>query len=128
MTDSSATPLTDIDTYIHSFPESTRQALNAIREVIRREAPEASEKISYAMPTFYFHGNLIHFAAYEHHIGLYPAPSGIHSFQEKLKNYKSGKGSVRFPLDQEIPLELIAEITRFRVKENLEKRNNKKAR
>ncbi len=78
------------------------------------------------MPTFYLHGNLVHFAAYEHHIGFYPTPSGIAAFQDQLKKYKSSKGAVQFPIDKPLPLALIRKIVRYRVKENLQKAEAKK--
>ncbi len=86
---------------------------------IREAAPDATETISYQMPTFTLKGNLVHFAAFKNHIGLYPAPTGIEEFKEELSTYKGGKGSVRFPLDKPIPFDLISRIVKFRVKENL---------
>lgn len=106
-----------IDAYIASFSPDIRQRLEAVRKVIKAAAPDASEKISYAMPTFYQNGNLIHFAAFQNHIGLYPAPSGIEAFEEKLAAYKHAKGSVQFPHNKPLPLDLIREITEFRVAE-----------
>ncbi len=93
--------------------------------MIKEAAPEATEKISYQMPTFYLHGNLVHFAAYKKHIGFYPSPSGIEAFKEEISSYKWAKGSVQFPLDKPIPYELIRKITIYRVKENVEKLNIK---
>jgi uncharacterized protein YdhG (YjbR/CyaY superfamily) len=109
-----------IDEYIEQYPEDIQKILHKIRSVIKEAAPDASEKISYQMPTFYLHGNLVHFAAFKTHIGFYPVPSGIEKFQDELSKYKGGKGSVQFPLDQAIPYDLIRRITLFRVKENLE--------
>jgi uncharacterized protein YdhG (YjbR/CyaY superfamily) len=89
----------------------------------------AEECINYAMQTFKLHGNLVHFASYKHHIGFYPAPSGIGAFRDEIAQYKSSKGAVQFPLDQPIPLDLIEKIVNFRVKENIEKfaiKSNKK--
>lgn len=117
----------EIDAYIEGFPESVRGLLEEVRETIRAAAPDAREKISYAVPTFDLHGNLVHFAAFERHIGFYPTPSGVAEFDEALSPYKQGKGSVQFPLDQPMPLELIARIVRFRVNENLKKAAEKKA-
>ena len=91
--------------------------------MIKEAAPEATEKISYQMPTFYLHGNLVHFAAYKKHIGFYLSPSGIEAFKEEISSYKWAKGSVQFPLDKPIPYELIRKITIYRVKENVEKLN-----
>jgi uncharacterized protein YdhG (YjbR/CyaY superfamily) len=110
-----------IDAYIADFPAPVQAIMQEIRRTIRQAAPDAQEAISYQMPTFRLHGNLVHFAAYERHIGFYPAPSGIAAFQHRLSAYKSAKGSVQFPLNQPIPYDLIAEITRFRVAENLAK-------
>ncbi len=107
-----------IDEYIAQFAPEIQLLLNNIRAVIQKEAPDAIEKISYQMPTYYYHGNLVHFAAYEKHIGFYPAPSGIAAFQDQLSVYKFAKGSVQFPLSKPIPFDLIAEIVRFRVTEN----------
>jgi uncharacterized protein YdhG (YjbR/CyaY superfamily) len=117
-----------IDEYIAAFPEETQRLLELIRTTIRASAPEAEEKISYQMPTFYFKGNLVHFAAWKYHIGFYPTPSGTLEFREKLSKYEGGKGSVKFPIDKPLPLELIREIVKFRVAENLlkaEKRSSK---
>jgi uncharacterized protein YdhG (YjbR/CyaY superfamily) len=118
-----------IDEYIAGFPLEIQDKLQKIREVIQKAAPEATEKISYQMPTFYLFGNLVHFAAFKNHIGFYPTPSGITSFDEELAPYKRAKGSVAFPLDKPIPYELIDKIVRFRVEENMkiaeEKRKKK---
>nr|WP_303869966.1 DUF1801 domain-containing protein [Acetobacterium wieringae] len=107
-----------IDTYIGQFPAEVQQILQEIRQVIKEAAPEAEEKISYQMPTFYLGGNLVHFAAYKKHIGFYPAPSGIEKFKQDLSKYKSAKGSVQFPINQPIPFDLIRKIVAFRVAEN----------
>lgn len=111
-----------IDAYISSFPTDIQARLHAVRAAIREAAPEASEKISYQMPTFYLNGNLVHFAAMKHHIGFYPSPSGIDAFSEQLKPYKSSKGAVQFAYTEDIPYELIKEIVRYRVQENLAKK------
>lgn len=107
-----------IDDYIATFPEDTQAILQEIRATIRAAAPDAEEAISYQMPTFKLKGNLVHFAAYKNHIGFYPAPSGITAFQQELSAYKSAKGSVQFPLDRPMPLELIGKIVTFRAVEN----------
>jgi uncharacterized protein YdhG (YjbR/CyaY superfamily) len=111
----------EIDKYISSFPKEIQVLLEQVRTTIRQAAPEAEEAIKYAMPTFVLNGNLVHFAAFKNHIGFYPVPSGIEAFQKELSVYKQGKGSVQFPLDQPIPLELIARIVKFRVVENKRK-------
>jgi len=108
----------DIDTYIAGFPEETQAKLQQIRAVIKAAAPEAEETISYQMPTFKLGKNLVHFAGYKKHIGFYPTPSGIAAFQEELSIYPNAKGSVQFPLDQPLPLELITKMVVFRVAEN----------
>lgn len=110
-----------IDEYIAAFPEPVQKILQELRATIRSAAPAAEERIAYQMPTFSLEGNLVHFAAYKHHIGFYPAPEGIRAFQQELAGYKGAKGSVQFPIDQPLPLELIAKIVRFRAAENLEK-------
>jgi uncharacterized protein YdhG (YjbR/CyaY superfamily) len=108
-----------IDEYIATFPDDIQKKLKEVRAVIKAAAPEASEKISYQMPTFFLFGNLVHFAAFKNHIGFYPAPRGIEEFQNELSVYKGAKGSVQFPLDQPMPLDLISRIVKFRVKDNL---------
>ncbi len=114
-----------IDEYIAAFPEETQKILQEIRATIKAAAPEAVEKISYQMPTFFLNGNLIHFAAFKNHIGLYPTPSGTEAFKAELSVYESGKGSIRFPIDQPMPLKLIREIVQFRVAENQKKATEK---
>lgn len=110
-----------IDEYIAAFPAHVQQILQAMRGAIRSAAPQAVEKISYQMPTFYLNGNLVHFAAYKNHIGFYPTPGGIEHFRGELSPYETSKGAIRFPLDQPIPFDLVGRITAFRVKENLDK-------
>jgi uncharacterized protein YdhG (YjbR/CyaY superfamily) len=114
-----------IDEYIAAFPPEVQATLQELRATIRAAAPEASEKISYQMPTFFLQGNLVHFAAYKHHIGFYPTPSGIEAFAQELAAYPLSKGAVRFPIDQPLPLELIRRIVAFRVAENLERAKGK---
>jgi len=110
-----------IDEYIGTFPQETQKILQEIRAVIKAAAPDAEEKISYQMPTFFLNGNLIHFAAFKNHIGIYPTPSGTEAFKEEIAKYKSAKGSIQLPSDQPMPLELIRRIVKFRVAENLQK-------
>lgn len=105
----------DIDAYIAGFPEDVQEILQKIRATIRREAPGAQEAIKYGMPTFVLNGNLIHFAAYKGHIGLYPAPRGNAKFKDELSAYEGGKGTVKFPLDKPVPYDLICRIVKFRV-------------
>lgn len=109
------------DEYISTFPKEIQIKLNKIREVIQKEAPDAIEKISYGMPTFYLNGNLVHFAAFKNHIGFFPAPSGINEFEKELSKFKTGKGTLQFKNDEEIPFTLIKKVVKFRVKENLSK-------
>jgi uncharacterized protein YdhG (YjbR/CyaY superfamily) len=116
---------TTIDEYIDTFPEDIRKILNQLRQTIREAAPEAEETINYQMPTFTLHGNLVHFAAFKNHIGFYPTPSGIEAFQKELAPYKGAKGSVQFPIDEPLPLPLIRKIVKYRVKENLERKQKK---
>lgn len=109
---------TSIDEYIAEFPPETQKVLQEVRSVIRGVAPEATETISYAIPTFDLNGqHLVHFAGYKSHIGFYPTASGITAFQDELVFYKSARGSVQFPLGQPIPMDLIRRITEFRVTE-----------
>jgi uncharacterized protein YdhG (YjbR/CyaY superfamily) len=116
----------DIDEYISGFPIDVQERLQKIRMTIRKAAPEAEEKISYQIPTFTLKGKyLIYFAAFQKHIGLYPAPRGIEKFKKELSLYEGGKGTVRFPLDKPIPFGLIQRIVKFRVKENLEREKAK---
>jgi uncharacterized protein YdhG (YjbR/CyaY superfamily) len=112
---------TTIDEYIAQCPAEVQQKLVKVRAVIKESAPEATERISYQMPGFYFNGSLVWFGAFPHHIGFYPGASGIDAFKEKLSAYKWAKGSVQFPLDKPIPYDLISEIVKFRVAENLGK-------
>jgi len=115
-----ATPGT-IDEYIAAYPPEIREILEKVRATIREAAPDAQEAMKYRLPTFTLKGNLVHFGAFKKHIGFYPAPSGLEQFREELSAYEGSKGAVRFPLDRPIPYDLIREIVRFRVKENLAK-------
>ncbi len=109
-----------IDEYIETCAQEVRPILKELREHIKLHAPDAAEKISWSMPTFYQNGNLIHFMAHKKHIGLYPGVSGIENFKEEIERagYKYSKGAVQFPLDKPMPYEFIARIVEFRVKEN----------
>jgi uncharacterized protein YdhG (YjbR/CyaY superfamily) len=106
------------DEYIAQFPAEIRAMLEKMRSTIKESAPGAVEKISYQMPAFVLHGNLVYFAAHKEHIGFYPTPSGIDAFKDELSRYKSSKGAVQFPIDEPLPLELIGRIVKFRVAEN----------
>jgi uncharacterized protein YdhG (YjbR/CyaY superfamily) len=111
----------DIDSYIQAQPIEVRERLEAIRQAIKATAPKAEEVISYNMPAFKFHGTLVYFAVFKHHIGFYPFTTAITEFQKEISSYKNAKGSVQFPLDKPVPITLIKKIIKFRVKENLEK-------
>ena len=111
----------NIDEYIAGFPKNVQEILQKIRKTIREAAPDAKEAISYQMPSFRLEGNLVYFAAFKKHIGFYPIPSGIEEFKDELAVYEQGKGSVQFPLDRPMPLDLITRIVKFRVRENLRK-------
>ena len=117
---------TSIDEYIATFPNDVQKILQELRATIKAAAPDAQEKISYQMPTFFLKGNLVHFAAYKNHIGFYPTPSGIEKFQKELSKYEGAKGSVQFPINQPLPLDLVQKIVEFRVIENLKIAENKK--
>lgn len=118
--------INSVDEYILEFPSEVQDILNKLRQVIKEAAPEAEEKISWKMPTFVLHGNLVHFAAYKNHVGFYPAPSGIDAFKNELSEYKGAKGSIQFPLSKPIPYELIRKIVEFRVVENKKLAEDKK--
>ncbi|XDD51620.1 iron chaperone [Leptospira sp. WS92.C1] len=96
--------------------------MEEIRKTIREQVPEATEKISYQIPTFYLNGNLVHFAAYKKHIGFYPTPNGDEAFQKELSKYKSGKGTARFPMEEPFPIDLIQKMIRMRIEESLKKK------
>ena len=114
-----------IDDYITQFPNNIQELLRELRQVIKEAAPEAEEKISYQMPTFYLFGNLVHFAVCKNHIGFYPAPSGIERFKSELAEYKGAKGSVQFPINKPLPFNIISEIVKYRANENLKKAEEK---
>lgn len=111
-----------IDEYIAGFPAEIQEKLQAIRRVIHETAPEATEKISYQMPTFFLNGNLVHFAAFKNHIGFYPAPTGLDAFKDDIAQYPHSKGAVQFPFDRPIPFDLVKRIVVFRREENLKKK------
>ena len=112
----------NINEYIAGFPKDTQKILKQIRATIKKAAPGAEETISYAIPTFKLKGRyLVYFAGYKNHISLYPSPRGNEAFKKELSVYKGGKGTVQFPLDKPIPLNLITRIMKFKIKETLEK-------
>ncbi len=107
-----------IDEYIADFPTDIQKIMTELRQAIQKAAPEATEKISWGMPTFYLKGNLIHFAAHKKHFGLYPGAEPIEVFSKDLENYKTSKGAVQFPLDKPLPLKLITKIVKFNIERN----------
>jgi len=111
-----------IDDYIADFPPNVQQLLQQMRATIKQIAPTAQEAIKYAIPTFILKGNIAHFAAFKNHIGFYPTPMGMAEFEDELSHYKTGKGSVQFPLDKPLPLDLIKRMVQFR----MQKLENKK--
>lgn len=115
----------NIDEYIALYPPNVQKLLGQVRSVIRKTAPAALETIKYQIPTFSLHGNLVHFGAFKNHIGFYPAPSGLVEFKDELSVYNSGKGSIQFPIEKKLPLDLIIKIVKFRVNENLGKAGTK---
>jgi uncharacterized protein YdhG (YjbR/CyaY superfamily) len=110
-----------IDEYIRSFPEHIQKKLLEMRKIIRDQAPQAQEKISYQMPAFFLNGVLVYFAAYSRHIGFYPTSSGIRAFKSRVSKYKHSKGAVQFPIEEPLPTGLIKQIVKFRVAENAKK-------
>ncbi len=111
-----------IDEFIAGYPEKTQAILQKVRQTIHEVAPEATEKISYGIPTFVFHGNLVHFAAYEGHVGFYPGSKAISAFADELKGFETSKGTIRFPLDGPIPYDLIETVTKFCIEQNSAKK------
>ncbi len=120
------TNYSSVEAYLESFPKNLQLLLNKVREVVKKNAPKATESITYGMPAYKTHGKpLVYFAGFKNHIGFYATPTGHEAFQEVLSQYKQGKGSVQFPLDQSIPFDLIAKIILFRVTENEQKFSTK---
>lgn len=108
-----------IDAYIAGFPTETQKVLEQVRALIKKEAPSAEEVISYAIPAFNLNKhNLVYFAGYKNHISLYPVPNGSATFEKEITKYKSGKGTMQFPLNKPLPLGLITKIVKYRIKEN----------
>jgi uncharacterized protein YdhG (YjbR/CyaY superfamily) len=117
--------LNDIDTYISAFPAEIQVILERLRVTIKKAAPEAVEVISYKMPAYKLNGILVWFAAHQKHIGFYPGARPIVVFEDELEAYKTSKGAIQFPVEKPLPLELITEIVKFRVNENMSKLNAK---
>lgn len=118
---------TNIDEYIAQFDPEVQKIMSEVRKTIQGAAPDATEKITWDMPTFYYFGNLIHFAGAKSHLGIYPGSSGVSNFYDKLAEYKTSKGAIQFPYSKPIPYELITEIVKFRVMENAKLEEEKKA-
>lgn len=112
----------DIDEYIAGFSGETRKKLEQIRKTVREVAPEATEKISYGIPTFYLNGNLVHFGGFKDHVSLFPTSYGVATFKDELSAYETSKGTIKFPLDKPLPLDLIKKITKACAKRNLNKK------
>lgn len=106
----------NIDSYIAEYPAKVQASLKKLRKLIKQMVPDASEAIKYGMPTFVLQGNLVHFAAYQHHIGFYPTPGVIVHFEKELKDYKTSKGAIQFPIDEPLPFELISSMVQYRLK------------
>ncbi len=115
----------NVDDYIAEFPEETQIYLSQMRECIKNAAPEAEESISYMMPAYKLHGPLVYFGGFAKHIGFFATPNGNMAFKEELRPYKTGKGSIQFPLNKPLPLDLVKKIVDFRVAENIEKKKRK---
>ena len=111
----------NIDEYIADFPADVQKSMEKVRATIKKAAPRADEAIKYQIPTFVLNGNLIHFAGYKNHIGLYPGSRAIEEFEDELAGYTTSKGTVQFPLDKPMPVGLISKITKFCVQRNLAK-------
>lgn len=111
-----------VDEYLDFFPMETQKLLKEIRETIKKNAPEATEKISYNIPAYFHHGILIYFAGYKNHVSIYPAPRNEPIFEIELKAYKGGKGTIQFPLNKPLPIGLIERIILFKKAENEKKK------
>jgi uncharacterized protein YdhG (YjbR/CyaY superfamily) len=110
-----------IDEYVSSYPENVRSMLEEVRKILHQEAPEAQETIKYQIPTFTLSGNLMSFAAYKHHIGLYPVPSTTAALKKEIAPYRAAKSTLRFPIDKPLPLSLIRKVVKQRVKDQAKK-------
>jgi uncharacterized protein YdhG (YjbR/CyaY superfamily) len=111
-----------VDAYIASFPEAIQRLLTALRHTVRKVAPDAIEKLSYKMPTYYQEGNLLYFAAFKDHVSIFPGVQAVIAFEKKTANYRTSKGTIQFPLDEPLPIKLIEEVVRYRVKERKRKK------
>ena len=127
-TDKKEKKLKTVADYISAFPKDVQRKLKQLRSLIKKTAPQAEERISYGVPAYHFHERpLVYFAAFKNHIGFYATPTGHEKFEKDLEKYKTGKGSVQFPLDEPLPAELITKIIQFRAEENSEKAAEKKS-
>ena len=115
------TAIKTTDEYIAQFPKGTQVLLEKMRAIIKKAAPKTEEKISYGIPTFVLHKNLVHFGGYKNHIGFYPGAAGVEAFTKELSAYTFSKGAIQFPIDKPLPVGLITQIVKFRVQKNLEK-------
>jgi uncharacterized protein YdhG (YjbR/CyaY superfamily) len=113
-----------IEDYIAQYPGDVQRILKKLRQTIREAAPEAQEVISYRIPTFRLNGNLVHFGAFKDHIGFFPTSSARENFDKELSKYEGGRGTIKFPLDEPIPYDLVRKIVKFRVKENQSEKRN----
>jgi uncharacterized protein YdhG (YjbR/CyaY superfamily) len=111
----------NIDEYIKAFPADVQKILEKVRQTIKKAAPDAEEAVKYGIPTFVLNGNLVHFGGYKDHVGFYPDPRGIKELQKELAPYQAGKGTLKFPLDNPIPYDLITKVVKLRVEQNLKK-------
>jgi len=123
MTEQPLKAVTTIDQYIASFPVPVRRKLTELRTTIRKAAPDATEAISYGIPTFKLNGNLVHFGAFKDHISFFPTSSGVRAFAKELKGYETSKGTIQFPLDKPLPLALVKRIVQFRIRGNEQSRS-----
>jgi uncharacterized protein YdhG (YjbR/CyaY superfamily) len=120
------TSFTSVDEYIASFPEETRKALEEVRTIIKSIAPEARENISYQMAAFEVNGkNFIALAGWKKHISIYPIPSGTDAFNKEIAKYAAGKGTVKFPLDEPLPLKLIEKAVKYKLADHLKNTGSK---
>ena len=115
----------NIDEYIAGFPEEVQEILHQVRMTVKEAAPDAEEVISYSMHAFRQNGIVVYFAAFKNHIGFYALPSGNEAFRKELSAFKTGRGSIQFPLDKPMPLDLIRQIVKFRLIENLQKKKSR---
>jgi uncharacterized protein YdhG (YjbR/CyaY superfamily) len=118
-------PAASVDAYIQSFPPKTQKLLKQLRKTIRAAAPKADEVISYGIAGYKHHGMLIYFAGFANHVSVYPAPRTAPAFKKELSAYKGGKGTVQFPVDGPLPLELVKRIVQYRLQLNEEKAASK---